>query len=269
MTVITPPSFGDYLRHLRVAGETPGFPSGRPSMPKPRLSRTQLAAAADTSVGYVTKLEQGHADNPSPEMVDRLATALTATEVERQHLHDLAVYPHGPEPTASVVVPTASMITPVQREYVDHLHPHLSGYVDEAWNVLYANAEYVRLYRRLDVLGNVLVWFFGERQSRRIMVEWETEARLTVAWLRAHMARRPGNPLFAAVLRELSRYPEFVRMWELREILMGRHTPYMRVRDLDRGEEVPLLAQVYPSPDPGQPVQLYLGVRTDLVRAAG
>jgi transcriptional regulator with XRE-family HTH domain len=245
-----------------------GFPTGRPSTPRPRLGRTELAAEADTSAGYLAKLEQGHADNPSPELVDRLAKALGASEVERQHLHDLMVYSHVPEPPP-MENRRPQVITAVQREIVDNLHPHLSGYVDEAWNVLYAGAEYSRIYRRLDTLGNVLVWFFAERQARRIMVEWETEARLTVAWLRGHMARRPGDPSFAAVLRELARYPDFVEMWNQREILLGRHTPYMRVRDLDRGEEITLLAQVYPTPDPNQPIQMYLGVRTDATTGNG
>lgn len=230
---------------------------GAPAPPaRGPLSRTKVAASAGISEGYLTKLEQGHAEHPSPELVDRLAIALGAADVQRQHLHDLATPAHiGPPEPARPVISAA------QREFVDNMHPHLSGYVDEAWNVHYGNAEYCRIYREIDKRGNVLSWFFGERQSRRIMVEWEIEARLTVAWLRSHIARRPGSPLFTAVLKDLSRYPDFVQMWERREILMGRHTPYMRVRDLDRGEELTLRAQVFPTPDPSEALQIYIGVR--------
>lgn len=257
MAVITPPSFGDYLRHLRTVGSVATFPTAPEPSRRPKLRRTKVAADAGTSEGYLTKLEQGVADNPSSDLVDRLALALGATDLEHQHLRDLAAPPPAPAHDPD----QRTTITPEHREFVDNVHPHLSGYVDEAWNVLYANAEYTRIFRRIEDHGNVLVWFFAERQSRRVMVEWETEARLTVAWLRSHMARRRGNPLFTSILQELARYSDFVQMWERREILMGRHTPYMKVRDLDRGEELTLRAQVFPTPDPQEALQVYLGVR--------
>lgn len=263
--MITRPSFGDYLRHLRTVGSVATFPAAPELTRRPKLSRTKVAAGADISEGYLTKLEQGVADNPSSELVDRLAVALGATDREHQHLRDLAAPPLAPAHDPD----QHTTITPEHREFVDNMHPHLSGYVDEAWNVLYANAEYARIYRQIVEHGNVLVWFFAERQSSKIMVEWETEARLTVAWLRSHMARRRGNPLFTAVLDELARYPDFVQMWERREILMGRHTPYMKVRDLDRGEELTLRAQVFPTPDPQEALQIYLGVRVASPEDAG
>ncbi len=42
---------------------------------------------------------------------------------------------------------------------------------------------------------------------------------------------------------------------------MGRHAPEMRVRDLDNGRELTLMAQVYAWPDPTVPAGMYLGVR--------
>lgn len=256
--VITPPSFGEYLRHLRVVGPVKAFPAAVPEPARrPALSRTKLAAAAGVSEGYLIKLEQGVSDNPSADLIDRLALALGASDLEHQHLRDLAapplMSPHDPVERVT--------ITADHREYVDNLCPNLAGYVDETWNVLYANDEYARIYRNIVECGNVLMWFFGEPQSRRIMIEWETEARLTVAWLRSHMARRRGNAAFTAILEQLARYPDFVRMWQQQEIRAGRHTPYMRVRDLDRGEDLTLMAQVFPTPDPQEALQLYLGVR--------
>ncbi|SEP54511.1 helix-turn-helix domain-containing protein [Amycolatopsis saalfeldensis] len=255
MTVITAPTFADYLRHLRRGGSACEFPAQTPPETRPTISRTQLASDADISTGYLIKLEQGHADSPTPSIVDRLASALGVSELVRQHLHDLATPPqahHAPPP---------ARVSDLQKQYVDNLHPSLAGYVDEAWNVVYANAEYNRIFRQLDKHGNVLVWFFAERQSRKIMVEWEIEARLTVAWLRGHMARRRGNPLFNTVLSELARYTDFVQMWNAREILMGRHKPEMLVRDLDLGEDVTLFAQVFSTPDPSEALQLYLGAK--------
>jgi len=254
--VITPPTFGEYLRHLRTTQGADAFPVRRRTPPGKSLNRTKLAAAADVSAGYLIKLEQGHADNPSSEVVDRLATALGVRDVERQHMHDLA------EPALQDRRPIPA-ISDAQREFVNHMHPHLSGYVDIAWNVLYANTEYRRIYRNIEVRGNVLLWFFAERQSRSIMVEWEVEARLTVAWLRSNMARRRTSPVFKDVLSKLAQFPDFERMWRSNEILMGRHTPYMRVRDLDNSEEMTLRAEVFPTPNPQEALQIYVGVRTN------
>jgi len=225
------------------------------------MSRDQLAAESGVSTGYVIKLEQGRSERPSATIVERLADALHTSPVERQHLHDLAAATTVAEPDSSEGEVRSPEITPVMLETVDRLVPQLAGYVDQAWNVLYANAEYARIYRHITEVQNVLVWFFAVPESRAIMVEWETEARLTVAWLRGLMARRPADPMFAAVLRRLAGFADFRRMWEQREILMGRHTPYMLIRDLDCGEQISLLAQVYPWPDPTQALQLYLGTR--------
>ncbi|ATY17301.1 transcriptional regulator (plasmid) [Amycolatopsis sp. AA4] len=256
---LEPPSFGGYLRHLRTT-DAAGFPAGAPARPRPRMSRDDLAAAAGVSTGYVIKLEQ-RLGNPSADIVDRLADALHCSPVERQHLHDLATaqLPGAATARAGYRPPE---ITDVMKQMVDNLVPQLAGYVDDAWNVLYANSEYARIFRGITRVGNVLAWFFGVPESRAIMVEWETEARLTVAWLRGLMARRPAEPMFEQVLEALAGYPDFRAMWERQELLMGRHTQHMRVRDLDRGTEFVLLAQVHKAPDPTVPVQMYLGTRS-------
>lgn len=253
---VEPPSLAGYLRHLRK--------NGHEARRRGRLSRTELAAEAGIGVGYVTKLEQGVALNPSHEAIEGLAEALGADSLERQHLHDLAAY-HQALGTTTRNTDEDYEITEMMRTYVDHLAPNLAGFVDDAWNVLYANSEYSRIYRNIDnpAIGNVLTWFFREPRSREIMVDWETEARLTVAWLRALLVRRPRSRLFEPLLRQLSDSPDFVRMWEMQEIFMGRHTHYMYVHDLDWGKAVMLVAQVYDWPNPTKAIQLYLGVRLD------
>lgn len=246
------PQLGGYLRHLRTREPQDGHR---------RLSRHELATWAGVSYGYITRLEQGGADNPSDEVLDRIADALQAHPLERQHLHDLVAYARPPEEP----FPDHERrhhVTPVMKQAVDNLAPHLCGYVDDAWNVIYANSEYARIYRHITDVGNVLEWFFAVPEAQAIMLEWEPEARLTVAWLRALMVQNPGNPMFDKLLTDLSRHSDFRRMWELQEIIMGRATPYMLVRDLDSGADLTLIAQVYQWPDPTQHLQLYLGIRT-------
>ncbi|WP_433259776.1 helix-turn-helix domain-containing protein (plasmid) [Streptosporangium sp. CA-135522] len=260
MSSVQRPSFGDYLRHLRRSTTPPGFDPGEPQASREPLSRAKLAVAAEVGMTYLTRLEQGRADNPGREVVDRLADALDVNEVVRQHMHDLVAYTHADSVQSNTSVPEPEL-TSEERQQVDWLHPHLAGWVDSAWWVQYGNREYCRIYRHLAEVGNVLTWFFAVPESRKIMVEWEIEARLTVAWLRTNMVRRIHDPAFGRAFEELSRFPEFVRMWNRREILMGRHSPHMRVRDLDNDIELTLLANVYPHPDPTRSVQQYVGIK--------
>ncbi|GGK75744.1 hypothetical protein Sme01_51430 [Sphaerisporangium melleum] len=259
MSSVQPPSFGEYVRHLRSSPTAPGFSPGPPARRQP-LSREKLAVATGISQSYLTKLEQERNIHPSPEVVDQLATALEVNAVVRKHMHDLVAYTQA-RPVGGAAPGPRPEITAEEREHIEALRPNLAGWVDDAWWVLYGNGEYSRIYRRLDEVGNVLIWFFAVPESRKIMIEWEVEARLTVAWLRTHMVQRADDPSFPNVLAELSRFSDFVNMWRRQEILMGRHTPYMRVRDLDTGEELTLLANVYRHPDPTRGVQLYIGSR--------
>ncbi|MEV0586089.1 helix-turn-helix domain-containing protein [Nonomuraea sp. NPDC050310] len=265
MVTVTIPSFGAYLQHLRRATVAPGFTPDSDFPPRRRRSRDELARAAKISVSYLTKLEQGYPIRPTREVVDHLADGLDVSSQVREHMHHLITYtytkPSAGATSATARPPALSDITPEQRRHVEWLNPNLAAWITEAWWVLYGNQEYRRIYRHLDEVGNVLIWFFAVPESRTIMVEWDVEARLTVAWLRSHMVHRAGDPAFPALLDRLSAFPEFVRMWEQQQILMGRHSPFMRIRDLDTGAETTLLANVFRHPDPTNAVQLYVGAR--------
>lgn len=246
------PSFGAFLQELRERARTDGRTGCG-------MSRAELAIGARHGVSYIAKLEQGKARDPSPAVVDDLATALGATEVERRHLHDLSVY----RPSDDTSSPGVPEVAAANRAYVDALAPAISGFVDELWNVLYANSEYRRVFRHIadpDV-ANVLTWFFFVPESRRIMIEWEREALLTVSWLRALMVRgQVGAATVAPLLDTLARSREFVAMWRRGDIALSRHKPEMLLRDLDLGKVLHLQAQVLTWPDVSGVLQLYLGV---------
>lgn len=237
------PSFGAFLHVLRL---------------RRGMSRAELATRAERGASYITKLEQGHARGPSSKLVEDLAAALGATGVERQHLHDLSVYrPHHTDQ------PVPTVISDANKAYVDGLVPAISGFVDDTWNVLYANSEYRRVFRHIadpDV-NNVLVWFFFVPESQRIMVEWEREALLTVSWLRALMVRGHfGEQTVEPLMTKLVQCPEFNTMWRRGDVALSRHKPEMLLRDMDRGRTLHLRAQVLKWPVVDSALQLYLGV---------
>jgi hypothetical protein len=75
------------------------------------------------------------------------------------------------------------------------------------------------------------------------------------------MAQHPQQPEFHRTLQRLERFPVFCDMWNEQGVALGRDRELMRVRDLDKGVELGLLAQVYPLPDPTREIQLYQGIR--------
>lgn len=85
----------DFLRtrRARITPEQAGLPSdGRPRR-VPGLRREEAARLAGVSTEYYTRLEQGRASNPSPEVLASLAEALRLDATEREHLGDLLSRP--------------------------------------------------------------------------------------------------------------------------------------------------------------------------------
>ncbi|WP_226353117.1 helix-turn-helix domain-containing protein [Pseudonocardia sp. ICBG601] len=251
-TTVELPELGRFLRQLRERSLNGCRRAGG-------MSRMELATLTGHGAGYIAKLEQGGQATPSPAVVDALADALGCSPGQRQHLHDLRDYRPG-EGDRPV---TPCVITDQNRIYVDTLTPALAGFVDDAWNVLYANSEYRRVYRRIadPDIANVLLWFFFVPESRHIMVEWEQEALLTVSWTRALMVRNHlGGDQFTTLLDQLSHSTEFQKMWNSGDVALGRHKAEMLVRDLDSGKVLNLRAQVLKWPEPASPLQLYLAI---------
>lgn len=243
------PTFGSYLQHCRGT-----------------IRREQLAVDAQVSVGYLTKLEQGTKRQPSAEIVERLATSLRLNPDQRHHLHDLVHY--------QTVTPgsVADHRHPIEideptRAYVDRLVPHPAAYLGPAAHLLYGNTEYTRIFRRITepAIGNLVRWLFLIPQARAIVLDWDDEARLTVARLRAQLVRHPGSVLFGQLLDSLSTSTDFTRMWARQEVRLSRTSPHLWLRDLDHNQTIDLLAEIHDVPAPHHQthhqIQRFLGVR--------
>ncbi|MBA4023720.1 MAG: transcriptional regulator [Gordonia sp.] len=215
------------------------------------LTQSDLARVTGYSNTYVSHIEQGQQKRPSKDVLDQLSNALQLNPTDARHLYRLA----GLSPAA----PTAPSggITRDDIDYVDMLSPHLAAILDSKWNVLHANTDYYRIYRGLETVGNVLYWFFLAPDSRRIMLEWEAEARLTIGWLRHLMVMHPGE--YDEVLTKCSVSTQFRAYWSDQQVFEGRQTSQMLVRDLDHDVDLTLTAQVWPDPTRLN-LQLYLGI---------
>ena len=76
-------------RRARISPDQAGLPEDGRIRRVPGLRRDEVARLAGVSTEYYTRLEQGRAGNPSPEVVEALARALQLDAAEREHLIDL------------------------------------------------------------------------------------------------------------------------------------------------------------------------------------
>ena len=98
-------SLGAYLRNRRTKLDPAsfGFSGGRRRTAG--LRREEVAQRANISATWYTWLEQGRGGSPSADVLDRIAKALTLTEVEREHLFLLGL---GRPPKSAIAVATRS-----------------------------------------------------------------------------------------------------------------------------------------------------------------
>lgn len=256
MSDVKPPNLGDFLRMLRAQRGDPETSGG--------MTRQILAETLHTSAGYIAKLESGDVKSPSVSVLDAIAETFALSGAEIRHLYNLARQ----TPTEREIVVASSAesfqqrIDAQQRHAIENLEPHLACYLDERWNVIACNRPYDAVFPGLKESGNVLRWFFSCDQSRTVMVEWEEEARLTVGWFRALMGRYYDDDWAENLLSSLEFSDEFRRFWAAGEVSFGRATPYMRVRDVDTGEESVLHVNVFSHiTSDSEQMQFYLGVR--------
>lgn len=197
----------------RVSPSEFGLPAGA-GRRAAGLRREELAALAGVSVDYITRLEQGRATPPSPQLLGALARALRLTDAERDHLHRVA----------GAAVPSAGTvprhIPPSVHRIVDRLGDVPLAVFSATHDMLLWNPLWAALMgdpSERTGLGRNLVWRHFTEGHDGIQFEPEHEEEFPsdlVADLRAAAGRYPDDAALMqliARLREVS--PEFERRW--------------------------------------------------------
>ncbi|KDN22680.1 helix-turn-helix transcriptional regulator [Amycolatopsis rifamycinica] len=208
--------FGRTLRRWRdrVAPEAVGVPAGRRRRAS-GLRREELAALAGVSTDYLTRLEQGRARAPSPQVVESLARALRLADAERDLLYRLAGHAApGPD-----VVP--SRVTPSVQRLLDRLSHTPVVVYDATWTLVLANAPYNALMGDTTTWGGLernAVWRNLARLPSRVVhtprEQAEHEARL-VADLRLTASRYPADRALRRLLADLAAgSARFAELWD-------------------------------------------------------
>jgi transcriptional regulator with XRE-family HTH domain len=188
----------------------------------PGLRREELALLAGVSADYITRLEQGRATAPSPQVLAALGRALRLSREEQDHLFRLA----GQAPPRSGHI--TAQVTPSVQRLLDQLTGTPVSVNDAAWNLLAWNPLWAALIgdpsAKTGRNRNVL-WSHFTGQHARVVRTPEDEARFeesAVADLRSATARYPDDDGLQQLVTDLqAASPRFATLWKSR--IVGTH----------------------------------------------
>lgn len=211
---------GAFLRRRRYE-RTPnevGLPITEDGRRVTGLRRQEVAALANISTDYYTRIEQGRITASLPVLAN-LAQALhlspdgwmymlkLAVDNPLHHLHQLED-------------PKVDITTQRILDALEHTPAFVIGPLTEvlAWNHLatrvFMDFTQVPLEQRLFVR-----LLFTESSLQSLYADWDEVAQLAIAQLRMHTAYAPDNPRLMALVEELSALsPQFTAWWDAREV---------------------------------------------------
>ncbi|MDQ0796165.1 helix-turn-helix transcriptional regulator [Streptomyces sp. B1I3] len=179
------------------------------------LRREELAQLASLSVDYITRLEQGRATSPSPQVLSSLARALRLSDAEREHLYVLAGQPVPGPGQIPVHVP------PGLRRLLDQLGGAPLSVHDAAWNLIEWNRPWAALFGDPSGLRGRernLIWRHFAGLPGRVRQTPEQESHFEAAMvgdLRTATARYPSDAGLRTLVRELRESrPAFASLWD-------------------------------------------------------
>jgi transcriptional regulator with XRE-family HTH domain len=209
---------GTYLKDRRAKLDPAAF--GLPSERRrtPGLRREEVAQRANISPAWYTWLEQGRGGPPSADVLDRIASALMLTDVEREHLFLLGL---GRPP--EVRYRAVDGITPRLQRVLDALEPSPALIRTATWDVVAWNRAATLMLADYGSMPpkqrNVLRFIFLDPRVRAAQYDWESVARLVVASFRVDAARAGAASEVEPLVEELCRLsPEFEAMWRENDV---------------------------------------------------
>jgi transcriptional regulator with XRE-family HTH domain len=210
---------GEFLktRRARLSPEDFGMPGGSRRR-TPGLRREEVAQLAGVGVTWYTWLEQGREINVSMQVLDAVARTLRLDRAEREHLYTLA------EATPLLVGTAREASVPDEvKVIVESLCPLPATLTNGRFDILARNDAARGLFREwhttLCVHMNNLWCLITEPTARDKFLQYEAEARYTVARLRAAYGRHVGDPAWEEDIRRLRILsPEFDVLWARHEV---------------------------------------------------
>lgn len=186
----------------------------------PGLRREEVAQLASITVDYYARLEQGRGSQPSTQMLSVLARVLRLTLDERDHLYRTAG--HNPPDRVS----GTAHVSPALFRVLDRLTDTPAFVLSDLAETLASNPLAQALLGAPDTTAGpfrsgIYRWFAAAGTERALYPpeDHEHQGRALVAGLRIALGRQGPRSAAAELVHRLSRIsPEFVVLWELREV---------------------------------------------------
>ncbi|WP_250008235.1 helix-turn-helix transcriptional regulator [Actinoplanes sp. M2I2] len=222
------------------------------------LRREEVAALADMSADYYSRIEQQRGPMPSAQMLTAIARVLQLSLSERDHLFRLGGQP----------VPRRERddsISPIMRRIVESLSDVPAIVMTDLGETLLQTPPAVALlgdYTRFRGFSRFLVyrWFTDPAQRALYPVEdHRRRGRVFTADLRVEYAADPDGTPGDLVAALLEASPEFADIWRSHEVDVIHHRDLKRYRHAELGD-LELYAQPLLDVDQDQYLRVYTAV---------
>jgi transcriptional regulator with XRE-family HTH domain len=227
-------------RRAKVTPEQVGLPPGGGKRRVPGLRREEVAVLAGVSTDWYIRLEKGHINGVSADVLDAVARALHLDEAERAHLFDLA---RAAKPTRAPRRRAQTRVRPSMQRIVDSMVTTPAFVRNGRLDLLAINALGRALYAPVfdDPArpANLARFNFLDPRAEDFFPDWDDAANTTVALLRTEAGRDPHNRDLTDLIGELAtRSDEFRVRWAAHNVRLHHsgtkcfHHPVVGALDL-------------------------------------
>ncbi|MEV6209421.1 helix-turn-helix transcriptional regulator [Kitasatospora sp. NPDC051914] len=172
---------GDFIRTKRdsIQPESLGLPD-RGRRRSPGLRRLDLATRAGISVEYLTRIEQGRDRNPSVQIVNALADALSLDPSERNHLRYLWKITGGECAGRTRPAPPPREVRPAVLDVLRLVEPGIAAVTNRLGDVLAHTGGYRSVMGAGGLLEtdapNLTRYVFTDPRARTFFADWDDVA---------------------------------------------------------------------------------------------
>jgi transcriptional regulator with XRE-family HTH domain len=212
-------------RRAKIRPEQVGLPAGGGTRRVPGLRREEVAVLAGVSTDWYVRLEKGHIDGVSDDVLDAVARALRLDDAERLHLFNLAraakprrvirtrQAPPAPHPSLRRVIDSMSTPAFIRNGRLDVLAINALG-----------RALYSPVFADPHRPANMARFCFLDPASRTFYPDWQDVAHATVAVLRSAAGRDPHDRALTDLVGELATRSDFFRVeWASHNVTLHQH----------------------------------------------
>jgi transcriptional regulator with XRE-family HTH domain len=244
-------------RRARVTPEEAGLPADGRARRVPGLRRDEVARLAGMSTEYYTRLEQGRAGIPSPEVVEAIARTLQLDLGEREHLTNLLAGPA----SARREPPAPPRVRPglhVMLQTLEHVPAFI---IDRRLDVLASNHLARAVLTDFEALPvpqrNLARFYLLDPGARDRVIDWPTVAEAAVGMLRLSAGHDPNDRRLTDLVGEFTRRsPEFAAWWSEHRVLRRTYGT-KSYRHPDVGDLHFSYECLHPPGDPDQTLVVY------------